>query len=243
MTNLEAIDRRISRRSYAGPVPAEKQTLLQQQIKRVNAKSGLAIRFVAEGGTLFGGFAASYGMFSGVRSFFMLVGNQADPHLKEKAGYYGQQLVLEATKLGLGTCWVGGTFNRKTLTRALQPGQQLVAVIVVGLVKQVQTVKEKLVYNVAHRSSKTPQQMMETDLTPPSWFVNGVTAASKAPSAINRQPVCFSWQKGVARAEIAAETDSEWIDLGIAKLHFELAAGGTFALGNSAIFTPVGGDI
>lgn len=32
--------------------------------------------------------------------------------LKEKVGYYGEQLILKVTELGLGSCWVGGTFDR-----------------------------------------------------------------------------------------------------------------------------------
>lgn len=35
-------------------------------------------------------------------------------------GYTFQKLILFATGLGLGTCWIGGTFNRKSFTRELE---------------------------------------------------------------------------------------------------------------------------
>ncbi|MCL1873280.1 MAG: hypothetical protein FWF85_04100, partial [Clostridiales bacterium] len=31
----------------------------------------------------------------------------------ERLGYYGELWLLQATALGLATCWVGGTFKRK----------------------------------------------------------------------------------------------------------------------------------
>lgn len=240
LNSLEAIDKRISRRSYTGELSEKDFSFLAEEIRTVNLQSGLSISLVENGHTLFGGFRHTYGMFSGVKSFFVLVGAENDPDLKEKIGYYGEHLVLESTKLGLGTCWVGGTFNRSTITRTLKEGQKLVAVIPVGPISPKQTGKEKALYKMARSKHKAPEEIMRTDLTPPNWFMAGVTAASKAPSALNRQPVTFTWDHGVARAEISATEDYEWVDLGIAKLHFEIAAAGTFALGNNSVFTPVG---
>ena len=30
-----------------------------------------------------------------------------------KLGYYGEKIVLKAQEMGLNTCWVAGTFNKK----------------------------------------------------------------------------------------------------------------------------------
>lgn len=60
-------------------------------------------------------------MFSGVNSYFAMAGRRADLCLREKVGYWGEKLVLEATRLGLGTCWVGGTFDRRPAPAACSP--------------------------------------------------------------------------------------------------------------------------
>lgn len=54
---------------------------------------------------------AYYNKFSGVKNYVAIVGNK-DSNLAEKAGYYGEQLVLFAQVLGLNTCWVGMTFKK-----------------------------------------------------------------------------------------------------------------------------------
>lgn len=65
-------------------------------------------------------------------------------------------------------------------------------------------------------------------------------AVQKAPSAVNRQPVVFTYKGGIVTALVENTVgDGFALDLGIAKLHFELGAGGgTWAFGNGAEFTP-----
>ena len=75
----------------------------------------------------------------------------------------------------------------------------------------------------------------------PQWFRDGVAAAAKAPSAMNRQPILFSWDPdtGTAIASIDPELDGTYAlnDLGIAKLHFQLGAGtGDWGWGDGAMF-------
>ena len=104
---VSAIHQRISRRSYLpAPIEEEKLAVLKQEIEKANQESGLSITFLEDGSEAFEG-VKSYGMFSGVRSLIVLKGFEETEHLREKAGYYGERLVLAATALGLGTCWVG----------------------------------------------------------------------------------------------------------------------------------------
>ena len=74
---------------------------------------GMKIQLIIGNGNAFNGFRKSYGMFSGVRNFIALVGGEIDAVALEKLGYFGELLALRCTALGLGTCWVGGTFDRK----------------------------------------------------------------------------------------------------------------------------------
>ncbi|MDF2540345.1 MAG: Nitroreductase family protein [Herbinix sp.] len=236
MTTLEAIEKRISRRSYLNePLDKNQITFLQSHINKLNKDSGLSIQFIEDGSYAFHGFMKSYGMFHGVQSFFALVGKEDDIHLNEKVGYYGEKLVLEATKLGLGTCWVGGTYDKKHCPCTLQDHEILVCVITVGKVEDKQTFKEKTVYKLAHRKTKPIEELYKSDVPVPDWFLQGIKAVGKAPSAVNRQPVTIRYQSDdKITASVASKGGYLLIDLGIAKLHFEAAAGGRFDLGNGA---------
>ena len=64
----------------------------------------------------------------------------------------------------------------------------------------------------------------------PAWFKAGVEAAMKAPSAMNRQPIMFSYNPAddTAAAHIdttAGDEHHAMNDMGIAKLHFQIGAG------------------
>ena len=50
-------------------------------------------------------------MISGAKTYFLIAAG-ADDNSALSAGYRFEQVVLEATRLGLGTCWVGGTFRK-----------------------------------------------------------------------------------------------------------------------------------
>ena len=133
MTDLEAIERRVSRRAYLPePLEPEQVQALELLARQCSRDAELNIRLVQDDPAAFRSLRRSYGMFSGVRHYFAMAGSSADLCLNEKVGYYGEKLVLEATKLGLGTCWVGGTFDRKRC--AVQPaaGEELVCLIVAG---------------------------------------------------------------------------------------------------------------
>lgn len=236
MTDWQAMERRTSRRAYTGLLDVAQQRELEEVIATVNLESGLSFRFLKDGSEAFGGVTNSYGMFSGVRSLILAAGPARGADLKEKVGYHGEQLVLQATKMGLGTCWVGGTFDRKCLATEVPAGQELVAVITVGRVKEDQGLLEKAVGRLTNGKGKHWQQLCETREAPPEWFIQGVKAALLAPSGMNNQPVRFTWKDSGAGAVLADESGFHLVDLGIAKLHFELAADGRFAPGNPAAF-------
>jgi hypothetical protein len=113
----------------------------------------------------------------------------------------------------------------------IAPDEHLACVIVVGNVAEQQGFRERSVYKIAHRSTKAVEEMYDSKETVPDWFISGMKAVQKAPSAMNKQPVMFSYNNGLVTARV--ESDSQKIDLGIAKVHFELGAkNGRFELGN-----------
>lgn len=240
MTDLEAIDLRHSRRNYQDtPIKTESIRILQDAIIEYNKISGLSIQLVEEGREAFQGFSIGYGMFSGVRSYIAIVGKKTDPHLLEKAGYYGEMLVLTATRLGLGTCWVGGTFNKSRTACTIREDETLVILLTVGNVEEKKGLRENIIYKLAHRGTKSLDQLYTSDSEVPEWFLQGMRAVQKAPSAINLQPVLFHYIMGTITAEVKETLHLQLVDLGIAKLHFEIGAGrGKFVFGNGAVLLP-----
>ena len=234
MNHLEAINLRQSRRAYLPqPIESNQLTKLKSEIAQCNKESGLSIQLVEDGSEAFSGFSLGYGMFQGVRSYFALVGKTSDEHLREKAGYYGEKLVLEATKLGLGTCWVGGTFNRNRCACTIHEDETLALIITVGAIPVKKPFKENAIYKLAHRGTKSLEQLYTSETQVPDWFLSAMKCVQKAPSAVNLQPVLFHYEKGDIWADVKNTSSHQLVDLGIAKLHFELGAGnGKFKLGN-----------
>ncbi|MCI8646533.1 MAG: nitroreductase [Firmicutes bacterium] len=243
MNLIQAIEIRKSRRAYdPSPISPKQAALLKSRIDEYNQKSGLSIRFLEDGSFAFSGIRKSYGMFSGVRSLFIMKGPKKDPNLKEKIGYFGELLILEATVLGLGTCWVGGTFDRSGIRTG--EDEELVCVITVGNIPSSQSLKERLIYKAIHRKTKSIQELCQLQGSPdapfPAWLKTAVKAVRKAPSTRNTQKVMFLEKAGILQAYVPDTYKFDRVDLGIAKLHFELAAGGRFELGNGGAYRPSG---
>jgi len=236
MDYFEAINTRISRRTYLDtPIEAKKLQQLENIIDKYNKEADLSMALVPDGSSAFSGLRKSYGMFKNVRSIIVLKGKKEDPNLNEKTGQFGEMLVLEATKMGLGTCWVGGTFDRDNTVLKAGANEELTCVITIGNVVSDQSFKEKMIRNLTHRKTKPVEAFYEADTAVPQWFLAGIQAVQKAPSAVNLQPVKFEYKKGEVTAFVKEERFLT--DLGIAKAHFSLTAGGTFEFGNHGKFT------
>lgn len=83
------------------------------------------------------------------------------------------------------------------------------------------------------RKSKSIEDISNADSNSPEWFTKGVKAALLAPTAINQQKFRFTLtDRKTPTGKAIVEATRMFsifgytkIDLGIAKLHFELAAG------------------
>jgi len=239
MTLLEAIDLRRSRRRFLAVSvdkdKAEKLHSLAQEYSRID---GIRFELIFNNGDAFNGLRRSYGLFSGVNNYALLLGRQNDFTVMEQLGYYGELFTLHAVAMGLDTCWVGGSFSRVLCPVTLSDNEIIYCAIVFGSTAAQLSMKEKLIYKFVHRKTKSLEEMITGDAPYPDWFLNGIRAVQKAPSALNRQPVLFSCKEGAARAGINNMRDiGSVIDMGIAKLHFELGArNGKWNPGNFAEF-------
>lgn len=228
----EAIMVRTSCRSYLkDPIESEILESLKEKIEAVNAESQLTISWLEDGRAAMEG-GKSYGLFKGVRSMLAVKGPSELPHLREKAGYYGQKLVLEAAILGLGTCWVGGTFDKSALK--IPDNEELVCVITVGNTADKPTLKDRFIRGIIRRNTKTVDQLITSDVPLSKEISEAMELVQRAPTARNQQKVTFKLEKGKITAHVPDDYTFDLVDLGICKLHFECGAKGKFGLGNGA---------
>ncbi|TCL56680.1 putative nitroreductase [Kineothrix alysoides] len=229
-----SIENRVSRRKFEKePITSQEKENIICFVHQLNEASGLTMAFMEDGSGAFEKLRKSYGLFTNVRSLILMKGKKGDKDLKEKIGYYGEDLVLAITDLGLGTCWVGGSFDKDELP--VDNGEELVCVIVVGKV-EAPSQKEKIVRSATHRKVKRMEERIISDQPLPQWVQNGMKAVLFAPSAKNTQKVMFEYENNVLCAQIADDYSMDMVDLGIAKKHFEIEAKGKFEFGNGGIF-------
>ena len=243
MTLMEAVMTRTSQRRYLpDPISAEQRQQLQKTINQCCQRSGLRIQLICDHPAPFDSFIKTYGMLHGVRNYLILAGKREDPHLDEKCGYFGEMIVLTATSMGLGTCWVGGTFQKGSCACQLADDEKLVCVIAIGHTPDTRSRTDALVYRAIQRKTKSVQQLSGGLEKAPDWFSAGVTAVQRAPSAMNRQGVRFVFSEdGQVLGFRESKGPFSLVDLGIAKYHFEVGAhGGRWAFGDGGVFEKAG---
>ena len=222
MTLQEAISARHSVRAYKEqPLTDADAQALQDKIEQLNREGQLHIQLIRNEPKAFLGPFARYGKFRNVTDYLVMAGVKADD-LDERIGYYGEQLVLLAQTLGMNTCWVGLSYTKIPDTYVLDEGEVIKAYIAIGYGET---------QGVSHKIKRIDQVSNVSDETP-DWFRSGVEAALLAPTAVNQQK--FSIELLLAKdgqlPRVRAKKGFSLIgytqmDLGIAKYHFEIAAG------------------
>lgn len=221
MTLLEAIQARHSVRAYTGqPLTDADAQALQEKIDEVNRVGRLHIQLIRNEPKAFLGPFARYGKFRNVTDYLVMAGVKADD-LDERIGYYGEQLVLLAQTLAMNTCWVGLSYTKIPNTYVLNDGEVIQAYISIGY-GETQGVSHKI---------KRIEQVSNVSGSTPDWFRRGVEAALLAPTAINQQKFSFEYlgmtdgHHRVRAKKGFSLVGYTHMDLGIAKYHFEIAAG------------------
>lgn len=214
MDIVEAIKARHSVRKYIKKEIEENIVKkLQEEVEKCNKESGLNIQFLVNEPEGFSKCLTNYGKLTGVTNYFALVGKDEDG-TSEKAGYFGQKLVIFAQMLGLNTCWVALTFNRKKAKINVADDEKLVCVIAVGYGET----------QGAVRRSKDEDECAELSDDDPEWYRNGVELAMLAPTAINQQSFYISRKQNKVKIVDTFGVHTK-VDLGIVKYNFEVGAG------------------
>ena len=182
----------------------------------------------------------TYGVIKGAGDF--IGASVADGELAlEALGYSFEKLVLYATSLGLGTCWLGGTFNRSGFGTAMNWKEEdlFPCISPIGY----PTGKKRTLESLMRWASKSEQRKEWSELFFKQDFSHPLTKDEAkvyavplemvrlAPSAVNKQPWRIVQDKGTYHFYLArslknddVKKDLQRVDIGIAVCHFHLAA-------------------
>lgn len=232
-----AVKRRKSRRKYTGE-PLEKDLVLhlEDTCRTLSAAVDGTRAAVVSGdpNKVFKGVIGSYGKIKEAPLCVAFLGDIRDDNYQEKTGYLGESFILEATSLGLATCWVAGFFRLEEIKRhlTLADHEEVLAVTPVGYVDKEYAGEEKVISKVVLSSHKRKELkdlcsgLSEKDW--PIWIKRALEAARLAPSAVNRQPWRFFVEEEAVIISADSYKDSFWVpkrlDCGIAMLHVEVGA-------------------
>ena len=209
MKMLDLMKERHSVRQYSDKkIDGDVKTKLDTYVASINEESGLSMQIFYNEPNCFNSMLAHYGKFSNVKNYIAIVGKKEE---QEKAGYYGEKLVLKCQELGLNTCWVALTHGKVNVQT--KPQQKLLILIALGYGTNT---------GVAHKS-KPIKELCKEDAYP-EWFMKGMEAVSLAPTAMNQQKFMFEMKNGQVYAKALRGFYSK-IDLGIVKYHFETITG------------------
>jgi nitroreductase len=183
----------------------------------------------------------TYGVIKNAQIF--LVGSiQNDNLAMVDYGYCKEKLILQATKLGLGTCWLGGTFQISKFAQAigLQEGGLLPTVSPVGYPAQQKSFTERIMRWGAGADNRKPwpdiffagnfsQPLTKSQAGEYSEALENVrlapSAANKQPWRILRDAAQNNFHFYLSRTfgyNLLRNVSLQDIDLGIAICHFEL---------------------
>ena len=120
----QAVIFRKSRRSFipGRPVAEDQLARLERLSRDFRPFPGARFEIVRRApDTVLRGLVGGYGRITGAPAYAVMIGSASDPGAAVRVGYTGEGLILEATALGLATCWVSGMFKneevRKSATR------------------------------------------------------------------------------------------------------------------------------
>ncbi|MDO5794683.1 MAG: nitroreductase family protein [Turicibacter sp.] len=171
----------------------------------------------------------TYGMIKDAQYFVGVACEKSEFDLLA-IGYAFEQLILYLTSQGLGTCWMGGTFNKTNFSKVMEVKENEIFPIVspVGYEADKKRFIESLISRNSHHrlefSKLFFKQNFETSLTESEAgdYFEALENVRLAPSALNKQPWRVVKQGADFHFYIDQEHHFKYIDLGIALCHFHL---------------------
>lgn len=240
----ETVKNRHSTRTYTDQlISAETREKINEYIRTLSNPFSIKVNFrLIESKALANSEKlGTYGVIKGSNNYIGATVENCELAL-EALGYEFEKLILYLTSLGLGTCWLGGTFNRSSFANALEvkESELFPAISPFGYPSN----KKRIADSLVRMTAKSDQRKSWSDLFFNIRFSKSLSSDDAgaytfplemlrlSPSASNKQP----WrivQDGATYHFYESHTkgysthfgyDIQKVDLGIAACHFHLAA-------------------
>jgi len=184
----------------------------------------------------------TYGMITGAKYFIAGIdkSDSKKDYCLVNFGYVFEKIILFITDLGLGTCWLGGTFNKKGFSEKIMLKQDEVipAVSPFGIISKKRHLKSSIIRTLA--GSKNRKQwdklffnnnfLNPLDESDSGSYKVPLEMVRLGPSASNLQPWRILKENKnifhffIKRSSRLGYLNMQYIDIGISLCHFELAA-------------------
>ena len=177
---------------------------------------------------------------------FIIGAVKKGPFDLESFGYAMESILLSATGLGLGTCWLGGTFTKSLFAGKIEAASDEIvpAVMAFGEIAEKSRMTEKIIRWGARASTRKPWHTLffdrsfrtPLDANSAGPYQTPLEMVRIGPSGSNKQP--WRMVKDAASFHLYLQrtkgyyernkryfgmADMQRIDMGIAMLHFDLA--------------------
>jgi nitroreductase len=183
----------------------------------------------------------TYGFIKNPRAYLVGVSDNNKYSLLDFA-YTFQRLVLYLTEVGMGTCWMGGTFNRHSFEKEIHlgDGEFIPCITPIGYPRNKQRVFDKALRLVVKADNKKPWDKLFFDTNfevslakeTAGQLETPLEMVRLGPSASNKQPwrlvlsadrkVCHFFIEHTPNYSTKLGYDMQMLDMGIAMCQFEL---------------------
>jgi len=182
----------------------------------------------------------TYGVIKGASQYIGATIKQ-EPLALEALGYELETVILYLTNLGIGTCWLGGTFNRKGFARAMHLAKDDLFPVILpyGYAAERKHITEAIMRRLiqADHRKEWSQLFYQNDFHTPlakedtGSFAFPLEMVRLGPSASNKQPWRILLQDNAyhffeykePKYSDSFQYDIQKIDLGIAAAHFDFS--------------------
>ena len=228
MDIIQAMKERRSVRSFNGkPLSPSIVTDLRKAIEDSYSLFGGNVTIRLKSFDLKGDFKPStYGVIKGATDFF-LMGIGEDEESALSAGFRFEQIVLKAWQLGLGTCWIAGTYKNSQFDKDEEwpDGESLKIICPVGVAEKPRLMEKMMRLTVGSNNRKPFSDLFFEDdfkkpLNPENKFGEALQMLRIAPSSTNSQP----WRVLVKGEKVLfyykPKSPASVLDTGIGICHF-----------------------
>ncbi|MCD6116489.1 nitroreductase [bacterium] len=243
------IQKRRSRRSYTGEPLTEEQIRIFKNFFMENQRGPFLnkVRFSIVSQQGYSGTPvklSTYGMIKGAVQF--IAGAVYNDYLcYEDFGYAMEKNILQATRMDLGTCWLGASFRKNRFAAAvnLRHNEVIPAISPVGKSVKDLTLRESAIrFFAASKKRRTWKELFFTSdnkmpITPEAAgsYADALEAVRLGPSASNKQPWRIVKDASKNQFDFFLKPSKQYgdpdnkfqlqhIDIGIAMCHFELVS-------------------